>query len=231
MDFRLESDPKLCLVCNKPIDLGTYHEDCMRCCYCGNEVGHSIIDRIIKDEERQAGENHKIMVYHQPCHDRKLEEDFQKSPVTITRAHLEMLTRAIQMFSPDLNLSIETNQTDACIHYRKFVHEMNLEEKFMHLKRMEAITAEAHIALSKDKQKIQVLLDERDRAKFAEADQFRKEQKEKKEEKQEKTREAARRIDPKERDKEKAIASLMKFACMSRADAIKNLGLPPETVQ
>ena len=62
-----------------------------------------------------------------------------------------MLNAANLMFRANVGLSVATNQKEAELMAHKFVHEMTLEEKFISLKRLEAVAAMWSIALFKTK--------------------------------------------------------------------------------
>lgn len=215
---------KNCKVCHLPLDPFEvehnhhFHVDCKKCHYCSNEVQVDIINRILKAEENPA-DGPKVIVYHQVCRDRQIEQDFKNTPVTITRSHLDYLTRAVNMASVDETLSVESNQLQGEIQSRQWISEMTLEQKYLHLKKMEAITAMLNLALSKDKQRILIMLSERDKSRMVETEEIRRNQATAKVKKQEKTREAARKVSPKEKTKEKAIVALMNAAGMTREQA------------
>lgn len=146
----------------------TIHDECKLCIYCNHEVGRELIDKCIGELARENRvtpplELERVTVYHDYCHSKKLEADFKALPVTITQGHLDMLNAANLMFRANVQLSVATNQKEAELAANKFIHEMSLEEKFITLKRLEAVAAMWSIALSKDKARIQTKLAEQER--------------------------------------------------------------------
>lgn len=220
----IEQPTKNCKICHLPLsEFETehnwqYHTDCKNCHYCGNEVQIDLITRLLKDEENPT-EGPKVLIFHKTCRDRALEESFKNTPVTITRAHLDYLTRAVNMLDVDMSMSVESNQLMGETQSRQWIHEMSLEQKHYHLKKMEAITAMLNLALSKDKVRLHIALTEHDKTRIADAEETRRDQAVAKTKKQEKTREAARKVLPEERTKEKAIVALMNAAGFTREQA------------
>lgn len=203
----------------------TMHDSCKLCIYCQHEVGNDLIEKRIRNSRsNDVNEEGPITIYHDYCHSRKLEQDFAKTPVTITQGHLDMLNAANLMFRANVGLSVATNQKEAELMAHKFVHEMTLEEKFISLKRLEAVAAMWSIALSKQKDKIQIQLDERERIKHKEIQQAGQVlEYEKKRDKKRVAEAKAGLLTPEEKQREKAIASLMKLG-LSREAAINTLG-------
>jgi hypothetical protein len=238
-----------CSVCFIEFPEGTsqylkIHEECMKCIYCGNAVGEDIIEKLIKDQgassrggslspsdEPLTNESSKILVYHPYCHTQKLEADFKNKPVIITQGHLDMLNAANLLFKPNLELSVQTNQKQAEYQSHKFIHEMTLEEKFIALKRLEAVAAMWSIALSKDKHRIQIQLDEKERIKHKELQQEGdKLEYEKKRQRKNVTAALAGNLTPEEKQFEKAVAAFMRLG-MSRDTAIIQLEAMKPKVQ
>lgn len=237
-----------CTVCFQQFPEGTsqytkIHEECTLCVYCGNTVGEDIIEKLLKENSASSRDGElssiepsevksKVIVYHPYCHSCKLEEDFKNKPVVITQGHLDMLNAANLLFRAKTDLSVSTNQKEAEHMSHKFIHEMTLEEKFISLKRLEAVAAMWSIALSKDKARIQIQLDEKERIKHKELQQVGdKLEYEKKREKRNVSAALAGNLTPEEKQKEKAIAAFMKIGKMTREQAMQQLGMTGEKVQ
>lgn len=241
-----------CTVCFQQFAEGTsqytkIHEECMLCIYCQHAVGEDIIDKLVKENSASSRDGElspeeltmplnpdgliidrnpkpKVIVYHPYCHSRKLEEDFKNKPVIITQGHLDMLNAANLLFRAKTDLSVSTNQKEAEFMSHKFIHEMTLEEKFISLKRLEAVAAMWSIALSKDKARIQIQLDEKERIKHKELQQVGdKLEYEKKRERKAIATALSGNATPEEKQQEKAIAAFMKLG-MTREIAIQQLG-------
>lgn len=219
-----------------------YHEECLNCVYCGNAVGEDIIEKQVSassrdvelppDELTANGIKPKVIVYHPYCHTVKLENDFKNKPVVITQGHLDMLNAANLLFRAKTDLSVSTNQKEAEHMSHKFIHEMTLEEKFISLKRLEAVVAMWSIALSKDKARIQIQLDEKERIKHKELQQTGDRlEYEKKREKKLNTARKDPSMSPEERQKEKAITAFMKIGNMDRETAMAQLGMTSENTE
>jgi hypothetical protein len=233
-----------CLVCTKelPPDWTAWavHFECLNCIYCGQEVYRSEIEKLLKDgassrglvgsteqsplessEQSTSIESHPIEVYHEYCKNKKLEEDFKNKPVVITQGHLDMLNSANLMFQANLTWSVETNQKDAEHQARKWMHEKSIEELFISMKRIEAIAAMYSIALSKEKNRIQIKLAELERINLkdlrnaeerveVEKDRIKKREKE------------GLRLSPELRAQEKAISAMLLMG-MSREQALESI--------
>lgn len=207
-----------CKICKTDLPPGPeyvqWHDACKLCKYCNNEVGRDIIEKLIK----QSDGDDKVEIYHFPCHQQKLENDFKTTPVTITQAHLDYLNSAAQMFEPNMQVSILTNQKLAGNASRKFVHEKTVEEIFMMIRRMEAIAAEWNIALNKEKTRIENSLRDLERVQLK--DLQNSEERVEFEQKRIKKREReALKLSPELRAREKAISAFMKLMGMDRETA------------
>ena len=239
-----------CKICSLELteSFTTVHEDCTLCVYCNHEVGNDLIEKRLRESKTctsscKSKENihsqecidnthYPIEIFHDYCRNMKLENDFKNKPVTITQEHLDMLNSANLLFRPKMDLSVETNQKESEFLSHKFIHEMTLEEKFVALKRLEAVAAMWSIALSKDKNRIQTKLAEQDRIKYKElqrdSDKLEFEKKrEKKKDRNENNAPSDPTLSPEERQRWKAIQALMKVMKCSKEKAIETLGQKP----
>ena len=133
--------------------------------------------------------------------------------VTIPKAYFDKLNAARLLLEPISELNPKTNEIDAQLKARQFIHDMSLEDKFLFLKRMESISSECSLLLSKSRRDLENKFSERDKEKFVEARRQREAQKEL----APKTRE---KVEKKKLSKdEKAIEYLMHLG-LSREDAI-----------
>jgi hypothetical protein len=165
----------------------TTHETCRNCKYCGHEVATEQINRLIKEENARFGDSAntatrgtadlKIEIFHQPCRDKVLAEEYKKKPVIITQEQLDYLNRS-HLFMQHVmhssnDLSIESNQEIAERMVTPWFHELDLEEKFKALKNFEAVCARMSIALSRDKNAIQTRIQAREIEKYKEVQDIR----------------------------------------------------------
>lgn len=142
---------KTCKVCQ--LDLGpleltarlAYHFDCCNCEHCGKGIAHEIMVRWTLDKGPRA---------HSTCHETYMQAEMAKRPVEITQGMLDYLNA--WRLTPDLSRSVEDNQSRAEHQTRKNVIDMNLEEKYVFLKMMQAATATISVILSNDKQSSEV---------------------------------------------------------------------------
>ena len=225
-----------CKICSLELteSFTTVHEDCTLCVYCNHGVGMDLIEKRLKEhsassrgDKLEPSEPEKVEIFHDYCRNLKLENDFKNRPVIVTQEHLDMLNSANLLFRPKMDLSVDTNQKEAEYLSHKFIHEMTLEEKFVALKRLEAVAAMWSIALSKDKNRIQTKLAEQDRIKYKELQRDSdKLEFEKKRERKNVTAALAGNLTPEEKQREKAIAGLMKIG-FTREKAIETLGQKP----
>lgn len=230
-----------CKICSLELteSFTTVHEDCTLCVYCNHGVGMDLIEKRLKEhsassrvDKLEPSEPEKVEIFHDYCRNMKLENDFKNKPVVVTQEHLDMLNSANLLFRPKMDLSVDTNQKEAEYISHKFIHEMTLEEKFIALKRLEAVAAMWSIALSKDKNRIQTKLAEQNRIKYKElqrdSDKLEFEKKhEKKKDRNENNAPSDPTLSPEERQRWKAIQALMKVMKCSKEKAIETIGQKP----
>ena len=97
--------------------------------------------------------------------------------VTIPKAYFDKLNAARLLLEPISELNPKTNEIDAQLKVRQFVHEMTLEDQFLFLKRMESVASECSLLLSKSRRDLETKFSERDKEKFVEARRQREAQK------------------------------------------------------
>jgi len=189
-----------CLICNEPMEEffkklhWKFHERCMNCHYCGHLVQLEIVEKLHKSSK---------IICHQPCEDKHFEQEFKNKPVLVTQAHLDFLNKVNLMFAANLELSPETNQKEAALMASLWAVDMKLDQLFITVKRMEAITASLSIVLSRDKTRALNMISETERRKFEEVQEYRKKQsdpKEPKEKKVQSIREPKVKMSPDERN-------------------------------
>lgn len=209
-------EPSKCLRCHKAFDAFEekinmrIHTECLNCHYCQRPVQLEIVIRELMRDET---------VCHKPCEDSFMEQEFKNKPVQITQAKLDYLNRCNLMFSANLDLSVDTNQKEAALLANLFIVDMTLDQKFITLKRIEAIAAMMSIALSKDKNRAIAIIDQREKDKFQEVQEYRKKQVEVKEPKT-KTESAPRlKLSPEEKAHKKMV------------DSYRSLGFNDEQIQ
>lgn len=204
----------------QPLDSQKIHKEgpCIQCIVCKGNVGNDRIDRCLKEE---------IPVSHSLCYDKKLQMDFEMRPVTITQGHLNMLNRKIQFaHDPNMLVSVEDNCRNAETSAKQFIVDMTMEEKFVHLKMMQTACATIAIALSNDKERIQLKLQKEDLERHikirdlqqvgtAEYQRGMMEQ-----EKERKKKEKREREDPAIRQRNKTIRMMMSSMMIDEATAI-----------
>lgn len=225
-----------CGVCNKPLTNFEHnlnhvcHESCYNCNYCGNAVGLDLVHRMIKEETTEGPlpePCYPLPVYHRPCRDEALREEMKRKPVTITQEHLDVLNRTNllfrQIFESDENLSVETNQELTASMVRTFLVDMPREKKYRALKNMEASAAICSILIGqKNKDEIKLEIAKRDSERFQRVKEYRENRQQADEERKAVSRERAKRLDPAERQREKAIAAMMAIG-MDRDEAIATI--------
>ena len=152
-----------CLICKQPladwqqnITSQRIHKDgpCINCKYCEKPVG---LERILRCLD------HEDPVSHLNCLDEAMEKEFQARPVTITQGHLNYLNRVIQFaYRPNPLISLEENCKNAIDISNQNIKDMSMEDKFKHLKMMQAACANVSIAIDNDKEKIQLRVERED---------------------------------------------------------------------
>jgi len=192
----------MCPFCN--LELGPFelehghkwHKTCAKCFHCGHEVTHEMAEQCVS----KAAENLlpcNVRLYHMPCHERALMEQFKNKEFPIVQEQLDILNRFLLTSHEELPLT--------------------LDALYPLLRNLQQAAANVSIAINRKKDKIKI----RDVAAWRETTEIRetinKEEKAKIEAK--KIRLQAERQDPKLRDRRKAIAGLMQAFGISQADA------------
>lgn len=209
-----------CMYCKSPCE-GLAHHQCNHCIECGKEVSPVLCHTAFREGLQ---ESLKCSI----CLNSQLRNEVKDSTVLITQEHLDSLNKWNLLFKADMELNTSTNQViagnkmDNLLKTEKWLHEMPLEEQFVMLKRMEACCATWSIAMYKHKDRIDARLNENERNKFRDAQEYRRAGKESKDKKIAKSRESAIKMNPEERIREKAILGLMAVG-LSREKAIETM--------
>lgn len=152
-----------CAICNEPLSdwqqpiaMQRIHKEgpCILCKYCNKEVGRDRIFQCLDKEDP---------ISHTSCYDKFIEESFLSRPVTITQGHLNYLNKLIQFaYRPNMARSIEENMGIAEEISNKNIVDMSMEEKFAHMKMMQAAAANVSIVLGKNKDAIRLKVERED---------------------------------------------------------------------
>jgi hypothetical protein len=192
----------MCPFCN--LELGPFelehghkwHKACAKCHYCQHEVTHEMAEQCVS----KAADNVlscEQRLYHVPCHERALMEQFKNKEFPIVQEQLDILNRFLLTSHEELPLT--------------------LDALYPLLRNLQQAAANVSIAINRKKDKIKI----RDVAAWRETTEIReqvnKEEKAKIEAK--KIRLQNERADPKLRDRRKAITGLMQAFGISQADA------------
>lgn len=143
-----------CLICGNAlgdIEIALnhkWHYDCEKCSICDGDVNREVIEACLKDERE---------ISHKPCWDKKHEALMAQRPVEITQGLLDYLNEIRLMIDGDLSKTIDDNQSIAEAAQRKWMHNKSIDEIFMSLRKLQAITACCSIVLS-ERQKKEVSL-------------------------------------------------------------------------
>lgn len=159
-----------CTLCQKPLgqesrDLGyILCHDCRLCNDCKLPVS---------PQEITYCNSHSLVVTHARCliyRDRALKDTVA---VEVNESLIERNNLARLILQPDMNLSVETNQSNAIINNKRFVCNMNFEELYVHVQVLMALAADCSLMLKQDKGKtvadIKKDLDRKEARKFREA--------------------------------------------------------------
>ena len=222
---------KTCCLCGKELSPAEflYHEKCIECEYCHNPVHKDIVRKLIeesgsfepKDNSFKKIDNLPFSVYHSPCFDKKLRDDFNAREVTITQAHLDMLNRAMFAFNPNKELNFDANQTLCENNYRQWFSEMDLDNKFLVVKNLEAIAAMMQVLIGKDKKYVTDMHEKRAIEKFKERDNAIGELEDRKKRQSEANQRSYERLDKDARARKNSIEGFMKLLGISEAEAAK----------
>lgn len=200
-----------CQICKEPIDGDQrFHESCLQCEYCKNHVGVDQIHYCLKQE---------IPVSHQNCREKYVREISENRQVSINLKELNLLNDIAYMIRSNRNLNLESNKVVATNYASKYFHDKTLDEQLYSLRMIEAVAAHLHHLITKNPQRLQIMLDERDLERVQSAETYRKQSVEKKQRKQV---EARKKLDPQAARDEKAISYLMQIG-MSREAAMEQI--------
>jgi hypothetical protein len=141
--------------------------------------------------------------------------------VTIAQATYDRLNLARQICTPNAALSNETNEKEAAILTRRWLHTLSVEEQILHMRRMQACAAEVSLVLKQTKVRLEDVERDRKRRKGTELERSIAVTKKAKNQQIEKDSLAA--LSPLERKKrrmrEQGIVFNMTYAGMDRATA------------
>lgn len=174
-------NPFNCKICSLPLLAEQVptprqtHKECEVCYLCKLDVSHEYVEQFIAGKVDYLG--------HITCHEQYMRDEIEKRPITVTQGLLDYLNEKSLMCTPNLNRSIEDNQSLAESAGRKvWLHMTSLEEKYTALKMMQAVTAAWSVLLSNDKAQLNILIkreeftierEKRNSEKMAEVEQYR----------------------------------------------------------
>lgn len=158
-----------CTSCGKPLgqeskDLGyILCHDCRVCSKCSLPVS---------PQEIAYCNSHSIIVTHARC---LIHSERNSGNVEVNQSRLDRNNLARLTITPNLELSVQSNQHAAVLSNRKFIHEMNFEEIYVQLQMFQALAADCSLMLKQDKGKtaseIKKDLEKRESEKFKRAEQ------------------------------------------------------------
>jgi hypothetical protein len=194
-----------CTICKNPLSEPelelhrTYHKSCMVCHYCKNET---------TDEMARKAESPESL-FHGPCHERKLMEDFKNKDLPIVQEQLDLLNKFLLTAHDEIPLTLDV--------------------LYPLLRNLQQAAANVSIAINRKKDKI----------KIKDADAYRKHVEirnennkfEKRAVEEKKARLQAERLDPKLRDRRKALQGLMTAFSLTEAQANEMLSKKEGPVQ
>lgn len=143
-----------CKVCSQPLgsleeqlNAEIHFDDCRKCTICG-ESGLQL-DRLMKCVEDGIPPSHLT------CYDSKMEQEIKRKPVVITQELLDWHNERRLIFDINSQLTVNANMVMAATNFRnsRWIHELNHDELYLVMKRLEAIAAEASILLSETKRR------------------------------------------------------------------------------
>jgi hypothetical protein len=230
---------RYCQLCHDVITLGTFHENCQKCYYCGEQVGIQVIESLLRDDndkDYKGEDTHKILVWHRPCRESYELKMWKAQPVTITQEVLDILNRKQLMydsiFEPNLDLSVKTNQDLCKQHLTKAFENLDTDQMHLVLMNLQSLAADIHLALGTDgKESARARLAEREKSKIKAVKDYRENQEKVAQQERVDSRErAAKKIqldaerqNPQLKADRKAIETLMKFTGVSEETARKKI--------
>ena len=143
-----------CKICSQPLgdlELSTnaeiHFDDCRKCTLCGQSGLQ--VDRLLKCVADG------IPPSHLGCYDEKMTRELKMKPVIITQELLDWHNERRLIFDINAQLTVNANMVMAATNFRnsRWIHELNHDELYLVMKRLEAIAAEASILLSETKKR------------------------------------------------------------------------------
>lgn len=122
------------------------HFDCRKCSICHEAINMERIEKCLGDG---------IPLSHTTCYDEKITE---KITVVITQELLDWHNERRLMFDPNPDLTVNANMMMAATNFRnsRWIHEMDHDNLFLTMKRLEAVAAEASMILSESKKRDEI---------------------------------------------------------------------------
>lgn len=216
-----------CLVCNKPTEYPTMpdrplHFECEECSICHEKIFEPQLGKCL-DEFRKDIETNPdralaaaLIMVHPRCREERMANEMKKRPIDVSQEMLDFYNEQNLLFQPNLELSPTVNQQVAAnlgdAFFKKWIKDETLEEQYVRLKRMEAITIAFSLLI--DKKKARAAVDEH------EVKRIRRQAKEEKDKQEVKLQEKRERLDPAARAQRKALEAIMSLG-MSEEQALE----------
>lgn len=142
-----------CRICSLPLEneleeKREFHFACNKCELCGNEG--------LQPERIRECLNDGHKVSHLTCWQSWQEKEIAKRPITVTQETLDYLNRIRLIIEPNLQYSIEDNQSEAGRSAERYMHERSIDEQFIALKRAQAACAAMSVCYHNNKEQLNI---------------------------------------------------------------------------
>jgi len=146
LDWRVCKDHRTCYICSEPLEPLDIH------------LAH---ERASKDPDDS------IELAHARCliASGKLATLNSDATLSIKQSTYDLLNAARLMVDPDMSLSNTTNENNAMIHCARFIHQMDFDKRYAHLKMLEAYVATVSLAIAQDRKQLKIRADAREEKK------------------------------------------------------------------
>lgn len=153
---------------------GGYCKECAKCTICQKPLTSVEYSFCLRSA---AARSEEPVFEHPGCFKEIDRLSLASESVTLTKAVFDKLNAARLLLTVDLSFNVKSHEVEGDYQASRWIHEMNFEEQYLFLRKMESVCATVSLALSKHRKDVEAKLDARDQEKYADARKVREIQK------------------------------------------------------